>query len=339
MGTPRATPLRELFVRLSARQQAVVIAAVVTTAFLSSLDAMVMSTAMPRVVDGLGGSEALYPWVVTAYLLSSTAVLPLYGRYSDLYGRRPAVLIGLVAFLLGSALCALAGSMAQLIAYRTVQGLGAGALLAASMSLIRELFSMEALKKLQMITGSMTATSFIGGPFVGGALTDLLGWRSVFWLNLVIGLPALWILATLLPSYREPDVPRGRQDVAGVLLLIGCITVTLQPGLRPADLEGRLGQAGAGDRRAAARHRSGVVRPRCRRHGAAAALPLHAAARPWHGPVHGRHRSHGAELRAALRHWHRDIEHHAFQGHRQRRGPRRRPEPAGLAAQLRRGRR
>ncbi|MFJ8957581.1 MFS transporter [Streptomyces sp. NPDC102381] len=227
MGTPPATPLRELFLRLSARRRAAVIAAVVTTAFLSSLDAMVMSTAMPRVVEGLGGAEALYPWVVTAYLLSSTAVLPLYGRYSDLYGRRPAILIGLAAFLLGSALCALAGSMAQLIAYRTVQGLGAGALLAVSMSLIRELFSIEALKKLQMIMGSMMATSFIGGPFIGGALTDLLGWRSVFWLNLVIGLPTLWILATLLPYYREPHAPRGRQDVAGVLLLIGCITVTL----------------------------------------------------------------------------------------------------------------
>ncbi|WP_336053826.1 MFS transporter [Streptomyces sp. CA2R101] len=219
--------LRDCFAQLPPAGRTAVLGATLAVVFLSTLDAMVMGTALPRVIEELHGSESFYTWIVTAYLLASTAVLPLYGRYSDLYGRKPAMLIGLAVFLLGSALCALSASVGALIAFRTLQGVGAGALLAVGMTLLRDLFSMEAMKKLQVIMGTMTAAAFIGGPYLGGLLTDLLGWQSVFWLNLILGLPALGVIAVLLPAFRAAQAPRGSQDFLGMFLLIACVSLIL----------------------------------------------------------------------------------------------------------------
>ena len=191
------------------------IAALLSGLLLAMLDQTIVGTALPRIVGELGGSS-LYLWVVTAYLVPATVSLPIYARLSDRHGRRALLLIGMVLFLAGSALSATAQDMTQLIAWRALQGLGAGALEGLSFILVADLFAGRRSAALQGALAGLMGFSFIAGPLVGGFLTDHVGWRAVFTVNLPIGLAALAIVALALPaSIGEASGGRPRSTCAG----------------------------------------------------------------------------------------------------------------------------
>ncbi|MEU8060920.1 MFS transporter [Microbispora bryophytorum] len=225
-GGERPT-IRDVFGRMDPRAQRIVLICTFAAAFLSLLDATIIGTALPKIVEQLDGDQTLYTWTVTGYLLTSTVTAPLYGRYSDLHGRRTALLISLGIFLLGSVLSGLAQSLPFLIVFRTLQGVGAGGLLPVAMAFAREAFPMEAIGKLQSAMGTMIAVSLMGGPYVGGLLTDFAGWRSVFFINLLLVPPIIAVVALLMPRFRAPDVPSGRADVRGALLFMSGLSLIL----------------------------------------------------------------------------------------------------------------
>jgi EmrB/QacA subfamily drug resistance transporter len=191
---------------------------------LAALEATVVSTAMPTVIATLGGL-AHYSWVFAAYLLTSTASVPIWGRLSDLYGRRRLYLIGIVVFLVGSTLSGVATTMPQLIVFRAVQGLGAGAVIPLSMTIIGELYSLDERARTQALFSGMWGLASIAGPIVGGYITDSLSWRWVFFLNLPFGALALVVIALAYPSSRRPVAEQV--DWMGAALLFGGTTALL----------------------------------------------------------------------------------------------------------------
>jgi len=166
------------------RVQIAVLVAILLTVFLSALDQTVVGTALPRIATDLNSAN-LYTWVVTAYLLSSTVTIPAYGKLSDVYGPRVTLLIGVSLFLLGSWLSGLSQTMEQLIAFRAIQGLGAGAIFPVAIAIIGELFTPRERGRYQGLFGAVFALSFIVGPFVGGWITDNINWHWVFYLSLI----------------------------------------------------------------------------------------------------------------------------------------------------------
>ncbi|WP_369146123.1 MDR family MFS transporter [Streptomyces sp. R44] len=192
---------------------------------LGTLDGTIVGTALPTVAGELGGLDRL-SWVVTAYLLTAAVTTPLWGKAGDLYGRKGAYLSAVAVFLTGSALSGLAQSMDQLIAFRALQGVGAGGLMVGAFALIGTVVSPEDSPKVQAITGAMLPVAFAGGPLLGGLLTDHLNWRWAFYVNLPVGIAAL-LLVSLGLRVRTPRV-RARVDVAGALLLTtGILALTL----------------------------------------------------------------------------------------------------------------
>jgi EmrB/QacA subfamily drug resistance transporter len=211
---------------LAPRARFAVLGAVLLVLFLSSLDQTIVGTALPRIVTELHGDN-LYTWVVTSYLLTSTVMVPVYGKLSDVYGRRPMLLIGVTIFLIGSALSGLSQSMGQLIAFRGVQGLGAGALFPISLAIIGDLFSPQERGRYQGLFGAVFGLSFIIGPFLGGFLTDNVNWRWVFYVNLPVGIVALVVIALILPNVgRRPSSVRDL-DYVGIAVLVACLVPLL----------------------------------------------------------------------------------------------------------------
>ncbi|GAA3841398.1 hypothetical protein GCM10022226_74840 [Sphaerisporangium flaviroseum] len=202
--------------------------------FLAMLDQTIVGTALPRITAEFGGA-GLYTWVVTAYLLTSTVTVPLYGRLSDAYGRKPLLLIGITVFLLGSVLCGLAQNMGQLIAFRGVQGLGAGALLPLSLALVADLFPPDKSGRVQGAIGAVMAGSYIAGPFLGGFFTDHASWRWAFFVNIPIGVVLLAIIVLRLP--RVPGTGRARPDYLGIAVFTVGISALLV-GLTEKGLDG-----------------------------------------------------------------------------------------------------
>ncbi|MEU6738839.1 MDR family MFS transporter [Streptosporangium sandarakinum] len=193
--------------------------------FLAMLDQTIVGTALPRIVQDLGGGD-LYTWVVTAYLLTATITVPLYGGLSDTYGRKPLLLTGIGLFLLGSVLCGLAQDMGQLIAFRGLQGLGAGALLPLSLALVADLFPPEKSGRVQGALGGVMALSYVAGPFLGGLFTDHTGWRWAFLVNLPVGLGVAAIIVARLP--RVAGQGRGvRPDYLGIAVFSAAIGALL----------------------------------------------------------------------------------------------------------------
>jgi EmrB/QacA subfamily drug resistance transporter len=189
---------------------------VVLSIFLAAMESTVVATAMPTVVQSLGGLE-VYSWVFSGFLLTSTVTMPLWGRLSDLYGRRPMFLTGLTVFLSGSALSGLAQSMTQLIAFRVWQGVGAGSLMTLGMTVVGELFGLERRARMQGYISGVWGVASLCGPMIGGLLTDHASWRWVFYINLPFGLVAMALITT---GLRPGDGPRPRPviDYAGVIL-------------------------------------------------------------------------------------------------------------------------
>ncbi len=169
--------------------------------FLAALDQTVVGTALPRIITDLGGNE-LYTWAFTAYLLTSTISGPLYGKLSDLFGRRPIFLFGIGIFMVGSLLAGLSQEMWQLIGARGVQGLGAGALFPIALAVIGDLFAPSERGKYQGLFGAVFGLSVLIGPAIGGLLTDSIGWQFVFFFNLPIGAIVFAVVWRNLPSYH-----------------------------------------------------------------------------------------------------------------------------------------
>jgi EmrB/QacA subfamily drug resistance transporter len=185
--------------------------------FLAALDQTIVGTALPTIARDLGGVNR-YTWVITVYLLTSTAVVPVVGKLSEQLGRKRVFLAAIVAFLAGSALCGVAPSMNWLIAFRGLQGIGAGMLTGTAFAVIADLFSpAERGKYTGMVAGVFGIASVIG-PLVGGGLTDHAGWRWVFYVNIPIGAAVLAVLARTFPSMRRSGV-RPRIDFAGAALI------------------------------------------------------------------------------------------------------------------------
>ncbi|HEV7807914.1 MAG TPA: MFS transporter [Solirubrobacteraceae bacterium] len=208
-------------------RQRLLIAAVMSGLLLAMLDQTIVGTALPRIVEQLGGQD-LYLWVVTVYLVPATVSLPIYARMSDRHGRRPLLLIGMTLFLGGSALSAVAGSMEQLIAWRGMQGLGAGALEGLSFILVADLFRGQRNAALQGAMAGLMGFSFIAGPLVGGLLTDQVGWRWCFLVNLPIGIAAMVVVGRVLPASVGRSERRGAPvDLLGIALLTGAVGLLL----------------------------------------------------------------------------------------------------------------
>ena len=191
---------------------------------LGALEATVVSTAMPTVIATLGGL-AHYSWVFSAYLLTSTASVPIWGRLSDLYGRRRMYLLGVAIFLIGSVMSGAATSMFTLIVARAIQGLGAGAIIPLSMTIVGELYTLGERARTQALFSGVWGVASIAGPLVGGYITDALSWRWVFYLNVPFGFCCMAVLALAYPATRT--IRQVQVDWLGAALLFSGISTLL----------------------------------------------------------------------------------------------------------------
>jgi EmrB/QacA subfamily drug resistance transporter len=205
----------------SRRDLRLVLPGLMLAILLAMLDNMIVATAMPRIVGELGGLSHL-AWVVTAYTLGLSVSTPLWGKISDLYGRKNIFLVSIVIFLAGSALSGMAQGMAELIGFRALQGLGAGGLMVGVMAIIGDLVPPRERGRIQGMFAGIMAVAMVGGPLVGGFLTDHLSWRWAFYINLPIGAVALGLIVTRLhlPKFRSEH----RIDWLGAGLLFAGIT-------------------------------------------------------------------------------------------------------------------
>jgi EmrB/QacA subfamily drug resistance transporter len=201
---------------MTGRRRRLVFGALLLVLFMASLDQTIVSTALPTIVGELGGLEHL-SWVVTAYLLASTVVGPIYGKLGDMYGRKRVLQAALVLFLAGSALCGLAGSMLELILFRAVQGLGGGGLIVVSMALVGDIVSPRERGRYQGLFGGVLAGAVVAGPLLGGFFVDNLSWRWIFYINLPLGLLALAVISSVLESRQVTE--RCQIDWLGTLVL------------------------------------------------------------------------------------------------------------------------
>ncbi|HET9599512.1 MAG TPA: MFS transporter, partial [Anaeromyxobacteraceae bacterium] len=200
------------------------VVALLLAIFLSAMEMTVVSTAMPTAVGDLGGLH-LYAWAFAAYMLTATVTVPIHGKLADLHGRKPVMLAGLALFLAGSLLCGQARSMEALIAFRALQGLGAGAIQPVTLTIVGDLFDVHERARWQGVFGAVWGVAGLIGPLLGGALVHYLSWRWVFYVNLPAGLACAAVLAA---NYHERlERHPHRLDVPGALLLAGAITAVL----------------------------------------------------------------------------------------------------------------
>ncbi len=195
-----------------------ILLAVMLSLGLVAIDSTILATAVPAVVDDLGGFTS-FPWLFSIYLLAQAVTVPVYAKLADQYGRKPVMLIGIGLFLLGSLLCGLAWSMGALIAFRAVQGLGAGAVQPMSMTIVGDIYTLEERAKVQGYVASVWALSAVIGPTLGGIFADYLSWRWIFLVNLPLGLLAAFMIWR---NFHEKVERRShRIDYAGSFLLTG----------------------------------------------------------------------------------------------------------------------
>ena len=202
-----------------------ILLAVMIGVFLAALDQTVVGTALPRIVTDLHGND-VYTWAFTAYLLTATISGPLYGKLSDLYGRRPIFLLGIGIFLVGSVLAGISPSIEWLIAARGIQGLGAGALFPIAIAIIGDIFAPSERGKYQGLFGAVFGLSILVGPAIGGLITDTLGWHWVFFVNLPVGAVAALMVWRYLPAYHLGG-DRPKIDYVGAALFTAALVPIL----------------------------------------------------------------------------------------------------------------
>ncbi|MEQ7006493.1 MDR family MFS transporter [Actinopolymorpha sp. B17G11] len=229
-GTPAAVPAGaapaevEGNTYLSHRQILIVLGGLMAGMLLAALDQSIVGTALPRIVSELGGLDKL-SWVVTAYLLTSTASTPLWGKISDLYGRRPMFQAAIGTFLVGSVLSALSQNMLELVAFRAIQGLGGGGLMALAFAVIGDIIPPRQRGRYQGYFGVVFGVSSVAGPLLGGWFTDGPGWRWIFWINLPIGAAALVVTSYAL---RMPKIRRNHKiDYLGAATIVAAVSCLL----------------------------------------------------------------------------------------------------------------
>ena len=214
---------RDISMKRTTNNLAVTIGVMLAT-FLAALDTTVVGTAMPTVIGDLGGL-AFYSWVFSAYLLTSTTTVPIYGRLADMYGRKPVFTLGAILFLGGSALCGVSTSMEQLILFRAIQGLGAGAVLPVSMTVVGDIYPVQRRAQIQGIFSAVWGVSAIMGPTVGGVVVDKIDWRWVFYINLPFGIPAILMFYFFL--HETISKHRHKVDYAGAAILTVAVSILL----------------------------------------------------------------------------------------------------------------
>ncbi len=207
-----------MLANISKSQKITVMAGVMLAMLLSALDQTIVATALPKIVEELQGLDHL-SWVFTSYMLASTVTVPIYGKLSDIYGRKGFYLAGIVIFLIGSILSGLSQNMTQLILFRAVQGIGGGAMMANSFAIIADLFPPRERGRWQGLLGGVFGLASVLGPFLGGWLTDNASWRWNFYINIPVGLLALAAIWTFMPKIVS-DIKDRSIDYAGAMFLI-----------------------------------------------------------------------------------------------------------------------
>jgi EmrB/QacA subfamily drug resistance transporter len=187
--------------------------------FLGALDQTIVGPALPTIVSQLSGND-YYVWAVTIYLLTSTITVPFWGKGSDIYGRKPVFMLGIVVFLVGSALSGLSQNMGMLILFRGIQGIGAGALFPVALAIIGDLFTPAERGKYQGLFGAVFGVAFVAGPLIGGWLTENISWHWIFYVNVPIGIIALIVIQRLLPTVRTKDATRNFDIVGGAIFTV-----------------------------------------------------------------------------------------------------------------------
>ncbi|MDO5835985.1 MAG: MFS transporter, partial [Methanobacterium sp.] len=186
---------------------------------VAAFDYSIMGTAMPKVIQSLQGME-YYTWPFSIYMLTSTIAVILFGKLSDIYGRKHVLIGGILTFVITSVMCGLATNMIQLIIFRGLQGIGGGILLSLPFIVVGEIFSPRDRAKYMGILGSVFGLADVLGPILGGVITDNLGWRWVFFINVPVGIAAITIIFYSLPNFKLPDVKK-------IIDISGIITFTL----------------------------------------------------------------------------------------------------------------
>jgi EmrB/QacA subfamily drug resistance transporter len=213
---------------------------------LAALDQTIVGTALPRIVAELNGLDR-YSWLITGYLVASTVVVPIAGKLGDLFGRKPFLIAGMIGFVAASALCGVAQDMTQLIVFRIIQGLFGGMLFASAFTVLGDIYSPAERARIQGLFGAVFGLSSIIGPVVGGFLTDNLGWRWVFYVNLPVGLLGVLVVASFLPfvrtkaSWRDIDFVGSGALAAGLIPVLVALSVAKDQGWTSFEVLGLLG--------------------------------------------------------------------------------------------------
>jgi len=204
---------------LSHRSKMEILFAVMLGMFLGALDQTIVGPALPTIVTNLSGND-YYVWAITIYLLTSTISVPFWGKLSDVYGRKPIYMLGIVIFLIGSALSGLSQNMGMLILFRGIQGVGAGALFPVALAIIGDLFTPQERGKYQGLFGAVFGIAFVVGPLLGGFLTENFGWHWIFYVNIPIGIVALFVIQRLLPTVKNARASKNFDIVGGAIFTV-----------------------------------------------------------------------------------------------------------------------
>lgn len=232
MTSTASTPSRQT-------RRPLVLAGLVLAMFVSAIEATIVATAMPSIVSSLGGLE-LYSWVFSGFLLMQALTIPIYGKLADLFGRKRVFMAGNLIFLVGSVLCALGQSMSALVAYRLVQGFGAGAIQSLATTLVGDLYTLQERGRVQGYMASVWGISAIVGPVAGGLIVQHAHWSWVFWINIPFGIAAITLVSLYLHEQIAPK--KVSIDYPGAGLMLACLLL-----LMLGFTQGRsLGLAGAG---------------------------------------------------------------------------------------------
>jgi EmrB/QacA subfamily drug resistance transporter len=250
-GETSATPTAEsghITEGLTRWQTIGVVAGTMLALLLAALDQTIVGTAMPRIVAELNGLN-YYSWVITAYLVASTIMVPIAGKLGDLFGRKPFLLAGMIGFVVASALCGQSHAMLELVVFRTIQGIFGGMLFATVFAVIGDLFPPSQRARLAGLFGAVFGLSSIVGPTAGGYITDTWGWRWVFYVNLPVGIIAVMLVVATMPfvrssaSLRDIDFKGAAALVAGLVPLMVALSITRDHGWTSPEVLGLLGIA------------------------------------------------------------------------------------------------